>query len=449
MFERRRVLELFEKDKDSLLAKTREGIERHRKGKFTLRVSDEKGSPLANTTVKVTQTTHAFRFGANLFMLDELETAEKNQAYKQSFAHLFNMATLPFYWDALEPDRGHPRFAADSPRVYRRPAPDLCMEFCEKHGIEPREHALAYEQFFPKWLYGADTDTTKAALEKRYAEIAARYADKIPTIEVTNEMLWEKGRTLFYDDADYVAWCFKLAEKYFPQNKLAINDATDMAWGMRPRTSSAYYSYIEAALLKGARIDAVGMQYHMFYKREEEYEKTRPYYDPENLYAHMDLFARFGKPLQVTEITIPSYSWETEDEALQADILEYLYSIWFSHPAVEQIVYWNLVDGYAHVWDSEPAVIAASQGNMTLGENYYHGGLLRFDLSKKPAYERLDELINRRWHTEETVKTDARGEISLRGFYGDYELEVMKEGKRLTKKITLSETGEKSFTLTL
>ncbi len=293
--------------------------------------------PLANTAVKLCQKSHEFRFGANLFMLDELETSEKNQAYKQYFTGLFNMATLPFYWDSLEPEKGHPRFAKDSPRVYRRPAPDLCIEFCEKHGIEPREHALAYEQFFPKWLYGADTETTKAALETRYAEIAARYADKIPTIEVTNEMLWEKGRTAFYDDADYVAWCFKMAEKYFPQNELAVNDATDMAWGMRPRTCSAYYSYIEAAILKGARIDAVGMQFHMFHPREREYEATRPYYDPDALYAHMDLFARFGKPLQVTEITVPSYSWEKEDEELQADILEYLYSIWFSHPAVEQV----------------------------------------------------------------------------------------------------------------
>ena len=448
MLERRRVLELFEKEKDALQTKTQEGIEKNRKGKFTIRLTDKTGKPLANTAVKLCQKTHEFRFGANLFMLDELETPEKNQAYKQHFTGLFNMATLPFYWDSLEPEKGHPRFAKDSPRVYRRPAPDLCIEFCEKHGIEPREHALAYEQFFPKWLYGADTETTKAALETRYAEIAARYADKIPTIEVTNEMLWEKGRTAFYDDADYVAWCFKMAEKYFPQNELAVNDATDMAWGMRPRTCSAYYSYIEAAILKGARIDAVGMQFHMFHPREREYEATRPYYDPNALYAHMNLFARFGKPLQVTEITVPSYSWEKEDEELQADILEYLYSIWFSHPAVEQIVYWNLVDGYAHVWDPDPEVIAASQGNMTQGENYYHGGLLRFDLSKKPAYERLDALINKAWHTEGEFNTDADGCLSLRAFYGDYDLTVLGANEK-KGKITFSKKGENCFALVL
>lgn len=449
MYERRKLLSLFEAKGDKLEKKIKGGIEKYRKGDLTLRVTDASGKPLAGATVKVMQKTHAFRFGANLFMLDELETPEKNETYKKRFASVFNMATLPFYWDALEPTEGKPRYAKDSERVYRRPAPDLCIEFCEKHGIEPREHALAYENFFPKWLYDADVETIKAALERRFAEIAERYADKIPTIEVTNEMFWERGKTAFYEDPDYVEWCFRLAEKYFPNNQLVINDATPWGWYGNCRTTDPYYAYTEATLLKGARIDAIGMQFHMFVPREKEYEETRPYYDPDKLYAHMDLFARFGKPLQVTEITIPSYSWEAEDEILQADILEYLYSIWFSHPKVEQIVYWNLIDGYCHVWDPDPAVIAASQGNMAQGENVYYGGLLRFDMSKKPAYDRLDELINRRWHTEETLTADACGCASLRGFYGDYTVEVTRDGKTVTKEITLAKTGENEITLSL
>ena len=99
----------------------------------------------------------------------------------------------------------------------------------------------------------------------------------------------------------------------------------------------------------------------------------------------MDEYSRFGKPLQVTEITVPAYSWEAEDEEIQAEIIERLYYIWFSHPSVEQIIYWNLVDGYAYVTKSDPKTIRATQGDMTIGENYYHGGLLRFDLSPKPA----------------------------------------------------------------
>ena len=43
-------------------------------------------------------------------MLDELETEEKNEKYKKCFAELFNMATLPFYWRDLEPEKGKQRY---------------------------------------------------------------------------------------------------------------------------------------------------------------------------------------------------------------------------------------------------------------------------------------------------------------------------------------------------
>jgi len=443
------LLELFEQQKDFLETTVKENIEKYRKGDCVLTVRRADGRPLDNATVRIKQKSHAFRFGANIFMLDELETPEKNEKYKKCFADVFNMATLPFYWDSLEPERGKPRYAKDSPKVYRRPPIDLCIEFCEKHGIEPREHALAYEQFFPKWLYGASTEEVKSELERRYAEISERYADKIPTIEVTNEMRWPKGRTAFYDDPDYVRWCFELAEKYFPNNRLVINERTGDAWEGKCRATDGYYAYTEATMLKGARIDAIGMQYHLFEKRENLYTRSRKTLNPECLYKHMDLYSGLGKPLQVTEVTVPAYSWEAEDEAIQAQLIEHLYSIWFSHPAVEQIVYWNLVDGYAHLWDPDPEKIKASQGDMTLGENYYYGGLLRFDMSPKPAYFKIKELLGKTWHTEEELLCDANGTASFRGFFGTYEAEITLDGVTVTKEFTLDKNADSSIEITL
>ncbi len=446
MTDRRKVLELFEKQNDYLNEKVTYGIEHYRKGDAKITFVDSNGAPVPNVSVKINQKSHEFRFGANIFMLDELESEEKNRAYKKYFSDVFNMATLPFYWDTLEPERGKPRYKKDSPKVYRRPSIDLCIEFCEKHNIEPREHALAYDQFFPKWLYNASVDEVKRELEKRFAEISDRYADKIPTIEVTNEMSWEKGKTSFYDEPDYVEWCFKLAEKYFPNNKLAINDCTD-CWADRGRATDRYYSYVEANMLKGARIDAIGMQYHLFNNAEQEYEKTRLTLNPESLYRRMDLYSNLGKPLQISEVTVPAYSWKADDEAIQAEIIEKLYSIWFSHPNVEQIAYWNLVDGYAHLWDPDPEKIKASQGNMALGENYYYGGLLRFDLSPKPAYLKIKELTQKRWHTETELVADECGKVNFRGFYGDYDVEITLNGKTVTKEITLSKKSNSVFVI--
>ena len=436
MTDRRKVLEQFEKQKDFMKDRVQSGIESYRKGNAGITVKDRDGNPVSNVKIRVTQKNHEFKFGANLFMLDELETDEKNRIYKQRFADVFNMATLPFYWDATEPERGKTRYEKDSEKLYRRPPIDLCLEFCEQNNIEPREHALAYEHFFPDWLKEATVFEAKAQVQKRFSQIAERYRDRIPTIEVTNEMEWDEGKTVLYNQPDYIEWCFKTAETYFPANQLVVNEWTGLPWGDRCRTSDKYYSYIEANLLKGARIDAIGMQFHMFYSKEEEYRQTRPYYDPGKLYAHMDLYSNFAKPLQVTEVTIPAYSNDPEDEAIQAELIEYLYSVWFSHPNMEQIIYWNLVDGYAAF---------AKQGDMTQGENYYYGGLLRFDMTPKPAYYTIKNLIEKKWHTEETIITDESGTAGFRGFYGLYELELTVDKKVITKEICLRKNGINQF----
>lgn len=436
MDNRRKIMEHFEEQKDFFDGKVNAGIEANRKGYAAITIKDKDNNPVKGAKIIVNQKTHEFKFGANLFMLDELETPEKNELYKRHFAETFNMATLPFYWDATEPEKGKTRYAKDSERIYRRPAIDLCMEFCEENGIEPREHALAYDRFFPEWLKKKSVSEIKAAYENRCAEIAERYKDRIPTIEVTNEMYWpSECESTFYDEPDFVEWCFKTAEKYFPANQLVINEATDLVWKHNARATDPYYSCIEANKLKGARIDAVGMQYHMFYRAEDEYNSTRQLYNPESLYKHMDLYAKLG-PLQITEVTIPAYSDAPEDEELQAEILEKLYRIWFSHPAMEQIIYWNLTDGYAY--NAEP-------GDMSVGENYFYGGLLRFDMSPKPAYYAIKNLIQKEWHTEAEAETNDSGKARFKGFYGKYDVEITVNGVKEVRELNLSKKGCSDF----
>ena len=128
-----------------------------------------------------------------------------------------------------------------------------------------------------------------------------------------------------------------------------------------------------------------------------------------------------------------------------AELIEKLYSIRFSHPAVEQIIYWNMVDGYAHLWNPSPEKIAASRGDMTIGENVYYGGLLRYDMTPKPAYFAIRNLFEKVWHTETAVQTDGDGKLCFRGFYGDYELEMTHNGQTVTKEISLTKKGENSF----
>lgn len=441
MERKKTALKYFEEQKRYIEDRISLGIEQNRKGFAMLRVRNRDGRPIKNIRLSAVQENHEFKHGANLFMLEELETKEKNNIYKECFKEVFNLATLPFYWKDLEPEQGRPRFEKDSPRVYRRPAPDLCLEYCEENKIVPKAHCLNYMPWSPAWVPD-DIDGTKELLDKRFHELADRYGDQIAGWEVINETMevkGEKDRRLFREP-DVVEWSFDRARRYFKNNQLIINEASGAVWEQFKYNRSAYYMQIERALLNHASIDTIGMQYHMFYPREEEGICIEQMGNPEKLFAVLDQYGKLNKPIQITEVTIPAYSKDEEDEEIQAELLKGLYSIWFSHEAVEAIIYWNMVDGYAAF---------APQGDMAAGENYYHGGLLRFDMSQKPAYKVIKDLFQKEWHTEASCVTDEDGRAMFKGFYGRYILTFEAEGEMIEKEIDLSKKASNHFEIVL
>lgn len=438
------MLKPFEEAKEWAQPRIEEGIEKNRKADNCLEIVDVQGNPVSDVSVEYKLKRHSFWHGANCFMLDELDSQEKNQKYKDYFAAAFNQATLPFYWADLEPEKGKPRFFKDSPKIYRRPAPDLCLEYCSENNIIPKLHCLNYDQWSPTWLPIHDVPEIKRQLERRIREIAERYGDSIHCMEVINETLCgyyiedERHSTDFFWEDDIISWSFDTARKYLPKNELVINEATHFAWNTDRSARSWYALSIADAIRRGASIDAIGLQFHMFHRLEDEEQLTLPFYSPRKLFDAMDLYERlFHLPLQVTEVTIPAYSNSAEDEELQARLIENLYSIWFSHPSMEAITYWNLVDGYAAF---------APQGDMATGENYYYGGLLRFDFTPKPAFYMLEELFRHRWHTEGSAQTEGNGLASVRGFKGDYEITLTKNGAT-TRQICTLDGGKNQLIL--
>lgn len=445
-FDARSLLMPFEEQKDYVNARINDGIEQNRKKNVVFAVRDKDQNPIKDAKIRLVQKDHEFLHGANIFMLDELETKEKNDIYKERFAEVFNLATLPFYWSTLEPEDGKQRFDKNSEKIYRRPAPDLCIEYCEEKGIKPKLHCLNYDLFRPEWLTENYPTTLeqKKRLARRMREIAERYADKIHGIEVTNETLcWHpltafnnrnKRYEGFWAEPDIVEWSFKTAERYFPDNELIINETTHVFENFSYELSH-YYMQIERALMKGARIDSIGMQFHFWWRGDETAaNKAKIFYDPYRIYEVLDTYAKFGKPIQITEMTIPSGP-SNEELDIQAELLRKLYSVFFSHGSVEAAIYWNLVDGYA--WGAE-------QGDMTAGENRLYGGLLNFDLTEKPAFKALKELFTKEWHTEALLTTNNLGTASVKAFCGNYEAEIVCGDKTYKKNIAISKNDREN-----
>ncbi len=440
------LLKQFRDAEDEIDSRLSYTIRYNRKGHGEITLVDKAGKPINNANVHLVLRDHDFKLGANIFMLDEFETEEKNAIYRKTFAQTFNLATVPFYWHDLEPTEGKPRFAKDSPRIYRRPAPDLCVEYCEEKGITPKCHCLNYDVCTPLWVPD-DVDGVKRALEKRIMECAERYRDKIPGWEVTNELfcgkydVFDQGRksTQFFTSPDVVEWSFDCARRYLPNNELIINEAPHAWTSAFCWQRGQYYAQIERALDRGAPIDALGMQFHMFSRAENEERETKPFYNPYHLWNVMETYAKLGLPQQITEITIPCYTDNSDAEELQAEILTYLMKIWFGNPSMEACIYWNVVDGYAAY---------APIGDMNSGENYFRGGLMRFDMTPKPAFKALHKLFHETWHTDVT-KDAPDGHASFDGFYGKYDCIVEYNGEKTIVPLHLTKKSGNRFRIVL
>lgn len=431
------LLKSFIDNEEYIKKRSKEGIDNYRKGLGKILVVDKTGLPVGNAHILITQKSHDFKYGANLFMLDEFENKEKNAIYRELFSNYFNIATLPFYWDDLEPIEGKPRFASGSSKVYRRPSPDLCVEFCEENGITPKAHCLNYDRDTPKWLQKYNAIEQWKILERRINECAERYKNCIPYWEVTNETFWQEAKSLIYYDREYVERSFGIARKYFQSNRLIINEDQTIFRNPFLGDRANYFMQVERALLKGAPIDIIGFQYHQLVGAEEEELWIGGMFDPIRIYNVFDTFDALGKNYQMTEITIPCFDPKSiEAEQLQAELIKRLYTLWFGIPNMEAIIYWNAVDGYAYM---------AEPGDFTAGQNRLAGGLLRFDLTPKPALQVIEKLFQKEWHTETEIITKADGTAMFRGFYGEYEISVTANGKNEKITAKLSKNGSKEI----
>ena len=406
-----------------------EGIERNRKQDAVVEVRTADGQPAAVATVELRQKTHEFLFGCNAFVLGQLDTPEKNRKYEEAFVKLFNFATVPFYWEGTEPTQGELRYAEGGRDMWRRPATDRFLPFAAKHGITLKGHPLLWHSYNPSWL-PQDAGVLKKLYQKRFAEIAARYAQHIRIWDMVNESLvCSKKYPLYSDDRAYVGWAFKEGHRVFPASTLLmINEVTKVSH--EPVATNKYYPQVTELLAQGADVRGIGFQFHCFSPKIRDKFVTDPLYSPTNLLDVYEHFAQFKLPLWVTEITIPTLT--EEGQGTQAEVIANFYRVWFAAPRMAGITWWNLGDGTA-----------------VKHENTALGGLIDENFDPKQSYRELDRLINHEWKTQLTTRTDAQGTLKFRGFCGKYIVKVTAGGVTREFEINLSKDGQATHKLSL
>ncbi len=442
-------------DEAALLAGAEARIREHRMGEVVLKLVLPPGRTLeAGTQVRIEQQRHAFLFGCNIYSLGRCRSPEDNVAYEKHFAELFNFATLPFYWWSYEPTRGEPRYE-DTERI---------LAWCKAHNITPKGHPLAWNYVDPKWL----PDDPAAVIDlqlKRIGECAHRFKGGITIWDVVNE-------ATHYDREEvrkqapkltaaiermgvppFLRASFRMARAVHPQATLIINDY---------RLDEDYATQVVEPLVDDAGkplYDVIGLQSH---QHAGAIALTR-------VWAVCERYAKFGKPLHWTETTFvsgeqgwdlrkqrPGFEWVStpEGEKRQAQDAVRFYTLLFSHPAVEAITWWDFSDQNA--WKQAPA------------------GLLSVDMTPKPAYRALHDLVKHQWWTrfELTLGQDRPGDpgadepasqgsddnaappggadhLRIRGFLGDYRVTLAGPDGPLTGTFTLRRGAQSPVEVTL
>ena len=391
-----------------LLAGAPQRISRYRKSALTIRVVDDRGQPVRQARVKVEQLRHAFLFGCNVFLLNRLETPELEREYRKRFAALFNYATLPFYWAGFEKHRGEPEYE----RLERM------ADWCREQGITCKGHPLVWNHpaGVPRWL-PADPAEVKQLSDERVRAVVSHFRGKIDFWDVVNEAAdpyrpgFENRMTAMlhrFGKMPVTVGSFEIARQANPGATLLINDY---------RLDHEYERVIDGLVgPDGKRLyDVIGIQSHMH---------AGPW-PLGRLWEVCQQFARYGVPLHFTETTIVSgprtpTGWNTtrEGERRQAEAVVKFYTLLFSHPAVEAITWWDLSD--RHAWQQAPA------------------GLVREDMSPKPAYQQLVDRVKRKWWTNVTKNVGETGAAAMRVFQGQHRITVETPlGKTATRTVTV------------
>jgi len=397
-------------------------IEKYRKGDAELRILGPDGKSLkSGLAVKIEQKQHKFLFGCNIFKLNRCRTPEDNAAYAERFAALLNFATLPFYWWNYERRQGKP----DDART------EEIVRWCKENNVTTKGHPLAWNYVQPPWL-PKEPDSAMQLQFDRIERCVRRFKNKIDIWDVVNEAThydrpWCKEHAPTLTDAigkmgigAYVREAFKSARKVNPKATLLINDY---------RTDPSYAEKVISQLVDDSGqplYDVIGIQSHMH----------GGYWGAQRAWEVCEWFAKFGKPLHFTETTVVSgprtqQGWltTTEGEKNHAEQVAEFYRVLFSHPAVEAITWWDFTDQNA--WQRAPA------------------GLVRDDMSPKPAYNELERLIKGKWWTRTETTISDGGQARFRGFLGQYEATASIGDRKLKGAFRLDKSTKQTIEVRL
>jgi len=289
-----------------------------------------------------------FLFGCNAFAYSG------DTPYAHYFREVLNFGTLPFYLRRLEPEEGKP----DYKRI------DNILEWCERVGITPKGHPLwwGHEAGIPPWLEGVSWPDAQRHCERVVGRSVERYRDRIQIWDAINEAHdWANGLKLTQEqEVEITRICCDTTRSKNPNATVIVNNCCpfgENAADGRVHLGPAYervftpLSYLDALMETGVEFDVVGVQIYF------------PARDMLSISKLLDEYARFGKPVHITELGVRSAEAESSSgqeseqlrrtrgdwhypwcEKVQADWMEWFYTLAYARDEIEAITWWDFRD---------------------------------------------------------------------------------------------------------
>jgi endo-1,4-beta-xylanase len=358
-------------------ATAQQRIERHRKAPMTVTVLDALGQPVAGVPVRVHMDRLDFDMGSAVkaqLLVQDSEAAEK---YRETFLRYFNLGVI---------ENGLKWRQWDSHHIQR--ARSLAaLDWLQEQGIPARGHVMVWPGFryLPPWLKSLTDkpDALRAVVNAHIREAGYAVGDRVRDWDVVNELYDNRELTAILGKEESLQW-FKQAQQVAPQTKRFYNDYAALVRGGFPTGHKDHFEETLRYLIDNkAPIDAIGIQGHFGSLLTA----------PERLYTELDRWAGLGQPILITEydVTVPNAE-------LRADFTRDFLTTCFSHPNVQGVVTWGFWSKAQ--WRPESALFAEDWQPTLMGQQWI-------------------KLVSQ-WRTDETLTTNANGQVKLRAFLGDY-----------------------------
>lgn len=394
-----------------------------RKGMLEVRVLDASGTPVQGAEVTISQRSRSFLFGV-------FEGSPYNAgAFRTARKAGFELATVLLGWNWTDAHGG----PADLPGIEQT----FGISRLRDLGYTVKAHGVVWLQQFgimpARAGQMAHDALCEAMLDQEQALIGA-FGSKIALWEAMNEpaatnqvgMPRATVNNLLGRSAELIASYEGLTSLVNSPHEVDYGHKYLFhTLGNRPENGFpiTYLDALRKAETAGAleEVDVVGLQFYPgFHHRAELGGMQGPAVPPSWLVDTVESYSEFGKPLHITEFSIPSsygsgwisgYWREPWNPEVQADYAEAVFTLMFGNPRVQSVSWWD-------VTDQKPSILT--------------GGLVDVAGSPKPALERIEQLL-KEWVTEETGTTQSDGTVRFAGFGGDYEVRAVLPGGAAVK----------------